>query len=652
MKKILAQLFLLIFSVNAFAQTPTWPLDMEISQSSSFAEFRGFRFHAGIDLRTNRQVGYPVRAIEDGFVSRIKVQFRGYGYAIYIDHPKINKRVVYGHLQDFVGPLKEYTDKKLQKIGQRFGIDDFFGPDRFPVKKGQVVAISGETGSGPPHLHFEVRNMADEPEAPALIGFRPADEIYPSFHHLYVEPFSYPCEINRSFQTARLNILPARKGWASVSEPLQVSGKVGFKVGISDNNGLGNVFGVESIALALDAKTIFARNFNRYSYDQNSQCIYVYDYIRSNLKGTGYVVKLFKLQGENLPFSAEYMAGAGIINIPDKTSAHHLEINVSDFGGNRIMLKAEVERGEANYDAIIPSQEILDNYRIDNFVTNSNSLVLLGTRKNGQAQPFHRGGLLLADGSGQKASIPVIISGKGLEIAIPITSRWEKGVWLENQRLMPDCLFVDQRGRKVFSNEGGLAEFPAGSLSFPILARFFRANLTPASGGSKKAGFLKAMSSTWRLDPEDVVFADSVKIKILPQKYDGNMSQLGVYKVKGPGKYSHVGEKLENGWLVAQTRLGGEWVVLCDDVCPTLGYKGKGKDYHLGKVWIIDVSDLGEGVDYLSASATVNGKKSEVYSDPDKSEIYVVRPEKTKKAELELKIKDNAGNQAVFKKTL
>ncbi|MEW6712885.1 MAG: hypothetical protein AB1403_23910, partial [Candidatus Riflebacteria bacterium] len=288
----------------------------------------------------------------------------------------------------------------------------------------------------------------------------------------------------------------------------------------------------------------------------------------------------------------------------------------------------------------------------ENFVTNSSSLVLLGTRKNGKAQAFRRGGLLLSDGSGQKTSIPVIISGKDIEIALPINSRWEKGVWLENLRLMPDCLFVDQRGRKVFSDEGGLAEFPAGSLSFPVLARFFRANLTPASGGSKKAGFLKAMSSTWRLDPEDVVFADSVKIKILPQKYDGNMSQLGIYQVKGPGKYSHVGEKLENGWLVAQTRLGGEWVVLCDNVCPTLGYKGKGKDYHLGKVWIINVSDLGEGVDYLSAAAMLNGKKAEVYSDPDKSEIYVVRPEKTKKAELELKIKDNAGNQAVFKKNL
>ncbi|MEW6713277.1 MAG: M23 family metallopeptidase, partial [Candidatus Riflebacteria bacterium] len=359
MKKILVQLFLLIVSASAYSQTPTWPLDIDISQSSSFAEFRGFRFHAGIDLRTNRQVGYPVRAIEDGFVSRIKVQFRGYGYAIYIDHPKINKRVVYGHLQDFFGPLKEYTDKKLQKIGQRFGIDDFFGPDRFPVKKGQVVALSGETGSGPPHLHFEVRNMADEPEAPAVLGYRPSDKIFPSFHHLYVEPFSYPCEINRSFQTARLSILPARKGWASVSEPLQIAGKVGVKVGISDNNGVGNVYGVESISMALDAKTIFARNFNRYSYDQNSQCSYVYDYIRSNQKGTGYVVNLFKLQGENLPFSAEYPVGAGIINILDKTAAHQLEINVSDFGGNRIMLRAAVEKVEANYDALIPLHEIL-----------------------------------------------------------------------------------------------------------------------------------------------------------------------------------------------------------------------------------------------------------------------------------------------------
>ena len=102
-----------------------WPLDIEISQSSSFAEFRGMRFHAGLDLRTKQSNGFPVYAIEDGFISRASVQFTGYGYGLYIDHPKLNARVVYGHLQKFNGPIQEYVAGKLKAKGSRHGFQEF-----------------------------------------------------------------------------------------------------------------------------------------------------------------------------------------------------------------------------------------------------------------------------------------------------------------------------------------------------------------------------------------------------------------------------------------------------------------------------------------------------------------------------------------------
>ncbi len=50
---VLLSLFLFCF-VSAFGAEPVlWPIDIEISQSSSFAEMRGMRHHAGIDLRTS-----------------------------------------------------------------------------------------------------------------------------------------------------------------------------------------------------------------------------------------------------------------------------------------------------------------------------------------------------------------------------------------------------------------------------------------------------------------------------------------------------------------------------------------------------------------------------------------------------------------------
>jgi hypothetical protein len=124
-KKKIVALILSLFLATA-GQAVQWPLDIEIDTSASFAEFRGFRFHAGIDLRTQRRNGLPVRAMADGYVSRIKIQFRGFGYALYVDHPELQVRSVYAHLQDFAPPVGDVAREKLQKMQARHGIDEFF----------------------------------------------------------------------------------------------------------------------------------------------------------------------------------------------------------------------------------------------------------------------------------------------------------------------------------------------------------------------------------------------------------------------------------------------------------------------------------------------------------------------------------------------
>jgi hypothetical protein len=628
-----------------------WPLGIDISQSSSFAEFRGLRFHAGIDLRTQRQTGFPVRAIADGFISRIKVQYRGYGYALYIDHPSLKRRVVYGHLQDFSGPVGDYARKKLRKIGQRFGIDDFFGPDRFPVTKGQVVGISGETGAGPPHLHFEVRNLADEPEAPALLGYRPDDRIYPSFHHLYLEPFSFPCEINGSFLPFRTNLKKKTTRMYKTLQNPKISGKVGVKVGVSDTNGVGNVFGIEKILLEVGGKTAFSRLFHSYSYPENDQASFVYDFVKSNQKGTGYVINMYKLPGETLPFAKEHPAWAGLIDFSGQSGHEDCVLQIVDFGNNQVELQGNFESFTAVYSEMMPVDSLNDYSSWKSFST-AFYTVITGDCKSKAKRDFWRGLINCSDAKGNSEALPCILSGNRIEIAVPHSKKWEKGIWLKNKQIFPDCSLVDQNGLEMDSEGVAKVIFPPGSLNFPIYSRLVKSIAAPPRGGSSKKGWLTPYSGVWKLEPEGVVFRESAKIKIRPANYQGNLQRLGIYSVSEDGKYSHVGEKVAADWLMAETRLGGQWVILEDKVGPTVTYLGKGKDYHLGKIWKFKARDLGEGVDFLNSSATLDGEKVEVYSDPDKSEIYVIRKSNKKTVSLVLTVKDYAGNSTRLVKKL
>jgi hypothetical protein len=265
---------------------------------------------------------------------------------------------------------------------------------------------------------------------------------------------------------------------------------------------------------------------------------------------------------------------------------------------------------------------------------------------------FSRGSIECKDTNGSSEWLPVIIKGKTAEIAVPYAERWQGGAWVNDMRILPETTLVPTTGKTIANSAGGRAEFFAKSLLFPVYSRFFRANLSPEAGGNKKIGELKPFSPVWQLEPREVVFAGNVKIAIKPSEYEGNMQKLGIYKVSDNNNYYHVGEKLENGWLTAQTRLGGSWVILEDKVIPHIRYLRKGKDYHMGRVWVFKVSDVGEGVNYLSTTANTGGKKLEVYSDPDKTEIYVKRAAPGKKVLIELAVEDYAGNRATFKKTL
>ncbi|RYF52525.1 MAG: M23 family metallopeptidase, partial [Cytophagaceae bacterium] len=140
------------------------------SLSGGMGDLRGNHFHAGLDIRTGGTEGLPVHAAADGYVSRIAVFTGGYGNVIFLKHPN-GLTTVYGHLKTLNDTLGTYL-RDNQYAKKTFEIDLRPQPNEFPVKKGDVIALSGNTGgSGGPHLHFEVRDPNDNLLNPLLYGF-------------------------------------------------------------------------------------------------------------------------------------------------------------------------------------------------------------------------------------------------------------------------------------------------------------------------------------------------------------------------------------------------------------------------------------------------------------------------------------------------
>ncbi len=169
-------------NAQSIAPDPTYPQDyfrnplgIPIMLAGNFGECRPGHFHSGMDIKTQGRENLPVYAAADGYVSRMRTSKGGFGHALYIDHPN-GYTTLYAHLNDFAPALQQYL-RQQQYEQENWETDITLSPGQFPVKKGEQIAWSGNTGgSAGPHLHFEIRNTATEhPLNPQLFGFNITD---------------------------------------------------------------------------------------------------------------------------------------------------------------------------------------------------------------------------------------------------------------------------------------------------------------------------------------------------------------------------------------------------------------------------------------------------------------------------------------------
>lgn len=326
----------LIFAQNNYPQNYFRnPLNIPIQLAANFGAVRSNHFHMGLDIRTNSQENLPVVAAADGYVSRIKVERYGFGNAIYITHPN-GYTTVYAHLNKYFDQLDEYV-KERQYKDEKWEQDINFSPRQFPVTKGQLIALSGNTGgSAGPHLHFEIRDTkTEECLNPLLFGFNIPDNVAPIISGLYW--------YDRRFSTYEpgANAVSIKKSGSSyTADVVRVnSPSISFAIKAVDKADKGFNLGIYEAQLLMDNKLVYSFKIDKVSYDDTryiNGCIDYAKFVRDKMS----IQHLSTLPGMKL---SDYSFGSnGVVNLLDE-EIHHIEIVLKDTNGNTSRLTTQVQ---------------------------------------------------------------------------------------------------------------------------------------------------------------------------------------------------------------------------------------------------------------------------------------------------------------------
>ncbi|MEN7547906.1 M23 family metallopeptidase [Rapidithrix thailandica] len=579
--------------------------------SGSMGELRGSHFHGGIDIKTGGVEGLPVYAAADGYVYRIKVSPVGYGNALYMKHPN-GTITVYGHLKDFNPEIARYIlDNQYQK--ESFSIELFPSSSQFAFKKGEQIALSGNSGSsGGPHLHFEIRDANEAPMNPLKFGFKEVvDNIPPSVSQIAIVPLDAESRVFGKYETYRSGIVGLGRGKYQLDQKVKASGSIGIEfTGFDQANYNYNKNGINKVELEVNGTLVYTHDIYKVPFSHNRYMHVFTDYevwLHKRQKSQ----RCYQADGNRLPiFPRPDLKGK--IHVQEGQS-YQVTLKLYDSFDNQSTVKFELEGSQVMPISYRPSLGISveDNYLIVNTQEDKNTV-----ESCFYVQHFEEG--QLPSYSNQQYQTYIWDLRKGLPDSVRVGDQM---FYTHFKSTVPS-----QQAFHYFHKDVEIA-FAHNSLFDTLYLQHQLAQDT-LTVNQADIPLFRSIEITWKNPPLD-----------RGQKY------AGVYYINRHNRLSFISKQWKGNNISFKTIELGRFTIDYDSIPPQIRMLRKSASQVRFKI-----EDPKSGID--SYRATLDGKWLLMHYDAKRDLLWSERKDKTQPLQglFQLEVKDKQGNRKVFEK--
>ncbi len=585
--------------------------------SGNMGELRASHFHAGLDIKTQGKEGLSVYAAADGWVSRIRIGTGGYGNCLYIQHPN-GTTTVYAHLQRFNEDLAQYALEEQYKR-KSFSVNLFPKRNQLQIKKGQVIGLSGNTGSSTgPHLHFEIRGARQEVLDPLRIGFKEIeDDIAPEAGLLAIKTMNLDSRVNDQF--GRFEFKLEREGNSyTVPDTILAIGKIGLELYTYDKlNGAPNRNGVPIIEMSVNDQIHFDLEIDSILFSQQKSVLIHTNY-KAQRESRRRFNKLYVDDGNKLGFYQKAVNNGFIYVEEDEIKTINLQLE--DAYGNEskvsLVIKGTTKKEELSR-AIFPKEngQVIDNTLVLSYVRDSlkNKLTIYNQEGSYIKSPdyFNESvNIYLLD---LRKGLPKnVVFSDGTKVPLNFTAKIPAGI---NHSVLNDTYSLKFTKNSLFDTIYVRTDHYLDSHDSEIIE--IKDDLYPLKGPIT-------------FEFESLVERDSLEF-------------YQVYKLNRRGQPSFAGGGFSDGLFKFNTSSFGKFTLLRDEVPPTIKQISRRDD-----IISFRIRDALSGINKFEAK--LNGEWILMNYEPKRNLIWSERLDKNKplRGEFELKVLDNAGNESNF----